>query len=105
MERSIQKNGLINLLILLLVGVAGLAAARYANSLAGQVNILFLGIGVLVAAVSWFQMRLEDRERLEKLEFDGLAKTHSGSALFAAKDAGGFPGPRPPQQIERVFLP
>ena len=68
MERSIQKNGLINLLVLLGVGVAGLAAARYANSLAGQVSILFLGIGVLVAVVSWFQMRLEDRERLEKLE-------------------------------------
>ena len=84
MERSIQKNGLINLLVLLAVGVAGLAVARYANSLAGQVSILFLGIGVLVAAVSWFQMRLEDRERLEKLELDELAKTHSGSALFEA---------------------
>ena len=39
MERSIQKNGLINLLTLLAVGVAGLAVARYANSLAGQVSI------------------------------------------------------------------
>ena len=83
MERSIQKNGLINLLVLLAVGLGGLAVARYANSLAGQVNILFLGIGTLVAAVSWFQMRLEDRERLEKLELDELAKTHGGSALCA----------------------
>ena len=105
MERSIQKNGLINLLILLLVGVAGLAAARYANSLAGQVNILFLGIGVLVAAVSWFQMRLEDRERLEKLEFDELAKTHSGSALFEARDAEAFPAQRSREQFERFFVP
>ncbi|MGO8926896.1 MAG: SPFH domain-containing protein [Limisphaerales bacterium] len=105
MERSIQKNGLINLLVLLVVGAAGLAAARYANSLAGQVDILFLGIGVLVAAVSWFQMRLEDRERLEKLEFDELAKTHSGSALFEARDAEVFPAQRSREQFERFFVP
>jgi regulator of protease activity HflC (stomatin/prohibitin superfamily) len=105
MERSIQKNGLINLLVLLAVGVAGLAAARYANSLAGHVNILFLGLGVLVAAVSWFQMGLEDRERLEKLEFDELAKTHSGSALFEARDAEVFPAQRSREQFERFFVP
>ena len=105
MERSIQKNGLINLLILLAVGVAGLAAARYANSLAGHVNILFLGLGVLVAAVSWFQMRLEDRERLEKLELDELAKGHSGSALFEARDAEVFPAQRAREQFERFFVP
>src|ERR1035437_3998495 len=105
MERSIQKNGLINLLVLLTVGVAGLAVARYANSLAAQVNILFLGIGVLVAAVSWFQMRLEDRERLEKLELDELAKTHSGSAMFEAKDAESFPAQRSREQFERFFVP
>src|ERR1035438_356184 len=105
MERSIQKNGLINLLVLLTVGVAGLGVARYANSLAGQVNILFLGLGVLVAAVSWFQMRLEDRERLEKLELDELAKTHSGSAMFEAKDAEVFPAQRSREQFERFFVP
>ena len=105
MERSIQKNGLINLLVLLAVGVAGLAVARYANSLAGQVSILFLGIGVLVAAVSWFQMRLEDRERLEKLELDELAKAHSGSAMFEARDAEVFPAQRSREQFERFFVP
>ena len=105
MERSIQKNGLINLLALLAVGVAGLAVARYANSLAGQVSVLFLGIGVLVAAVSWFQMRLEDRERLEKLELDELAKTHGGSALFEARDAEVFPAQRSREQFERFFVP
>src|ERR1039457_6054671 len=105
MERSIQKNGLINLLVLLAVGVAGLAVARFANSLAGQVTVLFLGLGVLVAAVSWFQMRLEDRERLEKLELDELAKTHSGSAKFEAEGAGGFPAQRARGAVERYFVP
>jgi regulator of protease activity HflC (stomatin/prohibitin superfamily) len=105
MERSIQKNGLINLLALLAVGLAALGVARYANSLAGEVNILFLGIGVLVAAVSWFQMRLEDRERLEKLELDELAKTHSGSAMFEARDAEVFPAQHSREQFERYFVP
>ena len=99
MERSVQKNGLINLLALLAVGVASLGVARYANSMAGQVSILFLGIGVLVAVVSWFQMRLEDRERLEKLELDELAKTHGGSALFEARDAEVFPAQRSREQF------
>ena len=80
MERSIQKNGLINLLALLAVGVGGFAVARFANSLAGQVAVVFMALGILVAAVSWFQMRLEDRERLEKLELEELARTHGGAA-------------------------
>src|SRR5512135_1321165 len=105
MERSIQKNGLVNLLALLAVGAAGLTVARYANSLAGQVSILFLGIGVLVAVVSWFQMRLEDRERLEKLELDELAKTHGGSAMFESRDAEVFPAQRSREQFERFFVP
>src|SRR5512135_694796 len=101
MERSITKNGLINFLALLVVSVAGFAVARYANSLAGQVSIVFLGLGVLVAAVSWFQMRLEESERLEKLELDELAKSHGASALFEAKDTEVFPAQRSREQFER----
>src|ERR1017187_6581792 len=99
MERSIQKNGLINLLVLLAVGVAGLAVARYANSLAGLVSILFLGLGVLVAAVSWFQMRLEDRDRWENLDLDELAKPHGGPPFFEARDAELFPAQRSREQF------
>ena len=105
MDRTIQKNGLVNLLALLAAGAAGLAAARYAGSLAGLVSALFLGLGVLVAIVSWFQMRLEERERLEKLEGDELAKTRSASAMFEAKDAELFPAQRSREQFERFFVP
>src|SRR5947209_3918410 len=105
MERSIQKNGLINLLVLLVIGVAGFAVARYSNSLAGQVNLLFIGLALLVAAVSWFQMRLEESERLEKLEFEGMARARGGSALFEAKDAELFPAQRSREQFERFFVP
>lgn len=105
MERNIQRNGLINLLALLTVGVAGFAVARYSNSLAGQVSVVFLALGILVAAVSWFQMRLEESERLEKLELDELARSHGGSALFEAKESEVFPAQRAREQFERFFVP
>ena len=55
-------------------------------------SIVFLGLGVLVAAVSWFQMRLEESERLEKLELDELAKTHGGVGAVRGQGRGGVPG-------------
>jgi membrane protease subunit HflK len=105
MERNIQKNGLVNLLALLAAGVGAFAVARYSNSLAGQIEAVFLALGLLVAAVSWFHMRLEDSERLEKLELDELARSHGGSALFETKEAEVFPAQRAREQFERFFVP
>lgn len=105
MERNVQKNGLINLLALLVVGVAGFAVARSSNSLAGQVGMVFIGLGVLVSFVSWFQMRLEENERLEKLELEELARTKAASTLFETKEGEIFPAQRSRQQFERFFIP
>jgi len=105
MERSIQKNGLVNLLVLLVSGAAAFAAARYANSLSGQVVAVFLGLGVLVAFVSWFQMRLEESERLEKLELEEMARSKASAALFESKEAEIFPAQRARDQFERFFVP
>ncbi len=105
MEQNTQKNGLINLLIVLAVGVAAFAVARYSNTLAGMVSVIYLGLGTLVSAVSWFQMRLEESERLEKLELEEMARGHGGSALFEAKDAEIFPAQRAREQFERFFVP
>src|SRR5579863_10180726 len=105
MERRIQQNGLVNLVALVLIASAGYAAARYANSLAGQTACIFMAIGLLVSAVSWFQMRLEERERLEKLEFDELNKSATGSALFNVTEAEVFPAQRSREQFEKFFVP
>jgi regulator of protease activity HflC (stomatin/prohibitin superfamily) len=105
MERSTRKNGLINLLTLLVASVAGFAVANATNSVAGRVSIIFLGIGTLVAAVSWFQMRLEENERLEKLEFDELTRSKGGSTLFETKDTEGFPAQRSREQFEKFLVP
>src|SRR3954469_16561082 len=105
MERNIQKNGLITFLILLVVGAASFIAANYANSLAGKVASFYLGLGVLAAAVSWFQMRLESRERLEKLEFDEITKANTGANLFNTGEAETFPARRSREQFEKFFIP
>jgi len=103
-DRSIQKNGLVNLALALVIFIAGFAVTVYAGSLAGQVASVFLGMGVLVTFVSWFQMRLEENERLEKLEMDELARSR-GASLFEAKDAGSFPARNAREQFEKYFVP
>jgi len=104
-ERNIQRNGLVNLLALLAVGGAGFAVASYEGSLAGQVAAVFLGLGVLVAFVSWFQMRLEEGERLERFELEELARSKGSATLFEAKETEVFPAARSRQQFEKYFVP
>lgn len=106
MERNHQKNGLTNLLLLFATGIAAFTVALYTKSVSGQIAAGFLGLGVLVALISWFQMRLEERERIEKLEFDELAKGGaSSSTLFNTQDAEGFPARRSREQFEKFFVP
>ena len=50
------------------------AASMLAGSLAGRWRRSFRS-GMLIAFVSWFQMRLEAREAAEKLEIEELART------------------------------
>ena len=105
MERSIQKNGLINALTLLAVAAATFALARTGHALAALVASGFMAIGALVAVVSWFQMRLEEREHAERLEFEGLARAKGGSSLFETGDAGNFPAQQSREQFEKWFVP
>lgn len=103
-DRNIQSLGLVNLLILALVGAASEMAALYGNSATGQTGMAFVLMGLLVAAVSYFQMRLENRERLEQLEFDELKKSPAGAALFT-QEAETFPARRSREQFEKYFIP
>src|SRR5260370_22064725 len=105
MERNTQKNGLINLLALVLLGVAAYAVAHYGRTMAGMTSVVFMALGALVAAVSWFQMRLEERERLEKLEFEELTRSAASSALFNVAETEVFPAQRSREQFERFFVP
>jgi regulator of protease activity HflC (stomatin/prohibitin superfamily) len=104
MEQSKQKNGLVNLALALVIFLAGFGVTVFAGSLGGQVASVFLGLAVLVTFASWFQMRLEENERLERLEMDDLARSR-GASLFEAKDAGSFPARNAREQFEKYFVP
>ena len=105
MERNVQKNGLVNLLAAAIGFIAVLAVAAYVNSLAGRLAAVFLGLSTLVAFISWFQMRLAENERLEKLEVEELARTRGESTLFDTKDSEVFPARRAREQFERFLVP
>jgi membrane protease subunit HflK len=105
MERNVQKNGLVNLVAAVLVFIAVFVATSYANSLAGLGCAIFLGLGALVSFVGWFQMRLEENERLEKLEVEEMARGRGETTLFEGKGAELFPAQRARQQFEKFFVP
>jgi membrane protease subunit HflK len=104
-EQNAQKNGSVNLAAAVIIFIAAFAVTCFVNSLAGQAASVFLGLGVLVAFAGWFQMRLEENERLEKLELDELARDKGGSALFDAKESEVFPARRAREQFEKFFVP
>jgi membrane protease subunit HflK len=103
-DRSIQKNGLVNLAVALVIFLAACAVMVFAGSMGAETASVFLGITVAVTFVSWFQMRLEENERLEKLELDELARSR-GASLFEAKDGGSFPARNAREQFEKYFVP
>jgi regulator of protease activity HflC (stomatin/prohibitin superfamily) len=105
MERNVQKNGVVNLATAVVLFIAAFAVTAFANSLAGQAAAIFLGLGTLVTFASWFQMRLEENERLEKLEVEELARRRGETTLFEAKEAELFPAQRAREQFEKFFVP
>ncbi|HOB99234.1 MAG TPA: protease modulator HflK [Verrucomicrobiota bacterium] len=105
MEQNIHRKGLVNWLLLLVGAVGALVLARYCHSATGLVAGVFIALGFLVAAVSYFQMRLEYRERLEQMEFDELNRTSTSRTLFTEVQADTFPARRAREQFERFIVP
>ena len=105
MERNVQKNGLVNLVVAAVIFIAAFVVTTYVNSLAGQACSIFLGLGLLVTFTGWFQMRLDQNERLERLEVEELARARGESTLFETKDAEVFPAQHARMQFDRFFVP
>lgn len=105
MDNNVPKNGLVNLIAAVLVFIAAFAVTAFVKSLAGEGASIFLGIGVLVAFASWFQMRLEENERLETLEVDELLRSRGETSLFATKGSEAFQARRSREQFEKFFVP
>lgn len=105
MERNLKPTGLVNFLIALAAAGLGGYIARQTASYTDEVVSVFLGLGFLVALFSYFQMRMEARERLEKLELDELAKSARNTTLFEGTDAEAFPARRAREQFEKWLVP
>src|ERR1051325_9599856 len=106
MDRNVQRIGLLDFFALFGAAGAGVALTRSAGSASGMAGAALLGVGVLVALASFFQMRLAAREQLEDLEADE-SKRKSGErpALFAETDLELRPARRAREQFERVVIP
>jgi regulator of protease activity HflC (stomatin/prohibitin superfamily) len=104
MEHNAGKTGAINWVTLLLVTVVAAGLARMADSATGITGVVFLGLGVLVTLVSYLQMRLEARERVEQLEFDELKKAKGGASLFV-ESVDSFAARRSREQFEKYLIP
>jgi membrane protease subunit HflK len=105
MEQNRTKLTLTNLLVLLAAGASALFIAQSSHALTALVGVCFVGFGVLITLVSYFQMRLVERERNERFEYDELTKAPSASALFNKEETSGLPARRSREQFEKYFIP
>lgn len=105
MERNTRKIGWVNWFVLVVAAAMTAALGRYSHSFAAQVLALFFVAGKLVALMAIFQMGLEEKERLEKLEFDELTRDKASSSLFNAAEAEAFPARHAREQFEKWVLP
>ncbi len=105
MDQNAKKIGLINWVALLAVTVGLLVVSKFVSSAAGMMGAIIAGIGFLVAVLSYFQMGLEERERLEGLELEELSKAHGTGSLFESAGEDTFPARRSRQLFERYFIP
>ena len=104
MDRNLQKNSLLNLIILLAPAALGFVVAQYAGAQSGLIGSAALGIGVLVAAINYFHIRLVAREHWERMEFDELVKNRKESALFSS-ELENFPARHALAQFQRFVIP
>ena len=100
MQRNTQQNGLVNLLGLFAACLVAAVVGNLAQSATAAVGAVFLGVGFLVAAISYFQMRLEHREHLEQLEYEEIARDRNRSALFDESGADTFIAKKAREQFE-----
>jgi len=104
MQRNVSRTGLVNMLILLVSGVVCFVFARMSGLLAGQITALYLGLGFLVSVWSYIQMRLEQRELLERMEMEELARSKGGT-LFERTDEELLVAKKAREQFEKYFVP
>ncbi|SVB22656.1 uncharacterized protein METZ01_LOCUS175510, partial [marine metagenome] len=97
------KGGLWNLLISLMALVGGVVLVTATGTGTAYAVLFFMGVGLMIAAVSWVHMLLANREQLEQMELEEVSRGHDGEALFSEGDV--LPAKRSREQYEKWGVP
>jgi membrane protease subunit HflK len=105
MHRNFQRTGLLNWIALTGLGIGLLVVSKLGESLTAVVGAAFVGVGIVTALTSWFQMRLEASEEAERMEMEDLARSRSKASLFDSEAAEAFPARKSRIQFEKWIIP
>ncbi len=97
------KGGLWNLLISLMALVGGVVLVTATRTGTAYAVLFFMGVGLMIAVVSWVHMLLANREQLEQMELEEVSRGHDGEALFSEGDV--LPAKRSREQYEKWGVP
>ena len=97
------KGGLWNLLISLMALVGGVVLVTATGTGTAYAVLFFMGVGLMIAVVSWVHMLLANREQLEQMELEEVSRGHDGEALFSEGDV--LPAKRSREQYEKWGVP
>ena len=105
MNPQIQKIGLTGFLTLLVSTILVGVLAFLNVGLAAKLTLAFFVVGLLVSAVAYFQIRLEQKEEEELLEYEELTKKSTQSSLFDADESDVLTVKQSRRQFEKYFVP
>ena len=106
MEKTVARLGLLNGILLLCAALCAAWLARDTGLASAMAVAAWAGLGFLVALVSWFRMHLQNRERLEAMEFEEISRDRRDAAIFAREgEEDTFPARRARHQFDRYFVP
>ena len=105
MERHALKPGMLNWIALLGLAIGLEVVSKIADSATAELGAAFTLVGLVMALVAWFQMRLEASEASEQLEMDELARSRSKTALFDSTADEAFPARKSRILFEKWFVP
>lgn len=102
METHNLKGGLWNLLISG-AAVLGASVVMLMGTASASAVMVFMSVGLLVAAVSWWHMHMANREGLEALELEEVSGGRGDEALFAEGEV--LPARRARENFEKWAVP
>ena len=102
MDKHDVKGGFWNLALSLMAVVGGVVLVTSTGTSTAYAVLFFMGVGLVIAAVSWVHMLLANREQLEQMELEEVSRGRN-EALFSEGDV--LPAKRSREQYEKWGVP